>query len=202
MFALKKLLPFAVAALFFAPVSAGATALDVVDVGAPAINCVFNVTCTVVVTDSIGNFTPPGDGGNARLQSRTYDGAAPAPLAGKKAYVYRVDMTMTTAPVASNCVTAMQITFGTIVKGPYKPGTSLTDVYVVTSGGLGSVGIASATRSAGGVVLLNFAGSGVCPGQTSYFFGLTSATTVPVTATAKLFYSLGGMPGTVPVRVP
>ena len=201
MLAPKKLLPFAALALVFAPVTAEAAALDVVNVGAPAINCVFNVTCTVVVSDSIGNFTPPGDGGNARLQSRTYPGLAPAPLAGKMAYEYRVDMTAATAPLASNCVTAMQITFGPITKGPYAPGGP-QDVFVVTSGGLGSVGIDTATRGAGGVVVLNFAGSGVCPGQTSYFFGLASATTAPVPATAKLFYSLGGLPGVVPVRVP
>ncbi len=198
---MKKLLPLAAAMLCFAPLAAQAAALDVVNVAAPGINCVFNTSCTVVVTDSVGNFTPPGDGGNARLQSRTYDGAAPAPLAGKKAYVYRVDLTATSAPLAVNCVTAMQITFGTIVKGPYAPGGP-QDVFVVTGGGLGSVGIASATRGPGGVVVLNFAGSGVCPGQTSYFFGLASATATPVMATAKLFYSAGGLPGMVPVRVP
>ena len=201
MLALKKLLPFAALALACTPLSAGATTLDVVNVGAPAINCVFNTTCVITVSDSIGNFTPPGDLGSARLQSRTYDGTAPAPLGGKKGYEYRIDLTAVTAPTAANCVTAMQITFGPITKGPYAPGGP-QDVFVVTSGGLGSVGIASATRGMGNVVVFNFAGSGVCPGQTSYFFGLTSATTMPVPATAKLFYSLGGMPGVVPVRVP
>ena len=201
MLALKKLLPVAALALFCAPVSAGAAALDVVNVGAPAINCVYNTTCTITVSDSIGNFTPPGDLGTARLQSRTYIGAAPAPLAGKMGYEYRVDLTAVTAPTAANCVTAMQITFGTVAKGPYAPG-GLHDVFVITSGGLGSVAVDTATHGGGGVVMFNFAGSGVCPGQTSFFFGLTSATTVPVLATAKLFYSLGGMPGVVPVRVP
>lgn len=195
---LSKLLPFV--AFAFIPVAASAGPLDVVNVGAPAINCVFNTTCTVTVTDSIGNFTPPGDGGNARLQSRTYDGVAPAPLAGKKAYVYRVDMTSVTAPLAVNCVNAVQFTFGPITKGPYTPG-GLKDLFVVTSGGLGSVVVSNASR-AGNVVIVNFAGGGVCPGQTSYFFGLASAGTVPAPSTAKLFYSLGGMPGTTAIRVP
>jgi hypothetical protein len=187
------------AALFLLPLSAKANVLNVVNVGAPAINCVFNVTCTVVVTDSVGNFVPPGDAGNARLQSRTYLGAAPAPLAGKMAYVYRVDLTAATTPLAVNCVTALQVTFGPVVPGPYTPG-GLKDVYVVTSGGLGSIGIASATYAAGAVTF-NFAGGGVCPGATSFFFGLASATTAPVPGTATLFYSAGGS-ATTADRVP
>ena len=46
--------------------------------------------------------------------------------------------------------------------------------------------IASATRGMGNVVVFNFAGSGVCPGQTSYFFGLTSATTMPSIENMKI----------------
>jgi len=81
----------AAAGLFGAASGAQAAPLSVVDVAAPAINCVFNATpipnapppaCQVVVNDSIGVFTPPGDIGVARLQSRTYPGTAPAPAAG------------------------------------------------------------------------------------------------------------------------
>jgi hypothetical protein len=193
-------LPLAVAALFLTPVSASAAALDVVNVGAPAINCAYNTACTITVNDSIGTFTPPGDGGAARLQSRTFVGQAPAPLAGKMGYLYRIDLTQATAPAAGNCVIAMQITFGPVVKGPYTA-SGMQDVYVVADGGLGSVGIASAKRT-GRVVLFNFAAGGVCPGLSSYFFGLTSSRTTPVAGTAKLFYSAGGMPGTVDMRVP
>ena len=68
--------------------AAQAAPLTVVNVGAPAINCVFSPTkipnapqpaCSVVVNNSVGTFTPPGDQGDARLQSRTYPGVAPAP---------------------------------------------------------------------------------------------------------------------------
>jgi hypothetical protein len=38
--------------VLFAPTLADAAPLTVVDVAAPAINCVFNPTCTVVVTDT------------------------------------------------------------------------------------------------------------------------------------------------------
>jgi hypothetical protein len=45
--------------------AAQAAALSIVEVGAPAVNCAFNnagsPNCTVVVDDSVGTFTPPGD---------------------------------------------------------------------------------------------------------------------------------------------
>ena len=68
-----------------APAQAGP--LSFVDVAAPDINCVFNTTCTVTVTDSVGTITvsPLVWTGTARLQSCTFPGAAGAPGAGKTA---------------------------------------------------------------------------------------------------------------------
>lgn len=185
---------FALVASVFAllPVAGNAAALSVVNVGAPAVNCVFAVACVITVTDSVGNFTPPTDIGTGRLQSRTYNGLAPAPAAGKMGYEYRVDLTSVSAPVKQVCVTKMEIKFGPVTKEPYPPGAPKA-VFVVTSGGLGSVGISSATQ-VGGVITFVFgqpADGGVCPGQTSYFFGLTSADTNPATGVAKLYYSDG-----------
>ncbi len=185
-----------------APFMAQAAPLTVVNVGAPAVNCVYNTSCVVTVSDAVGYFTPPGDAGAARLQSRTYPGIAPAPAGGKFAYVYRVDMTQAKSIAADNCVTRMQIKFGPVVAEPYSP-DAVGDVFVVTSGGLGSVVVATATK-AGNVITFNFADPttpGVCPGQTSYFFGLTSAKTQPIPGTAKLFFSLGGS-AAVEDRVP
>lgn len=190
------LLGCAVAAL---PAGALAAPLTVVNVGAPAVNCVFNTSCKVTVNDSVGNFTPPGDTGGGRLQSRTYPGVAPAPAAGKLAYVYRVDLTSVHGVLAVTCVSAISFHFGPITKEPYLPG-ALADMFVVTSGGLGSVGVASATL-VGSTVRVNFGAGGVCPGQTSYFFGLASATTTPVPSSATLFYSPSGT-GSTAIRVP
>ena len=71
--------------------------LSIVDVGAPAVNCAFKnegaPDCTVVVDDSIGTFSLGGDRGEARLQSRTLAGVAPAPGAGDTGCIYRVDLT-------------------------------------------------------------------------------------------------------------
>jgi hypothetical protein len=201
MLRLKTFIPPAAAMLALLPLSAHAAALTVVNVNAPAVNCVFATNCINVVTDSIGNFTPPFDAGVARLQSRTTPGIPPAPAGGKMAYEYRVDLTAVHGITAVNCVTKLTINFGPVVPEPYPPG-ALKQVWVTTSGGLGSVGIASANQS-GSVITFTFGAGGVCPGQTSYFFGLTSASTTPHPGVATLTYSLPGpATGTTPDRVP
>jgi hypothetical protein len=188
----------AAAGLFGAASGAQAAPLSVVDVAAPAINCVFNATpipnapppaCQVVVNDSIGVFTPPGDIGVARLQSRTYPGTAPAPAAGDMAFVYRVDLTTVKGVTAANCVTKLALKFGPVVKLQYGPSGD-SDIFVVTTGGLGSVKIASADQ-VGSTITFTFA-QPVCPGATSYFFGLASKSVNPVAGKATVSFSLGG----------
>jgi len=195
--ALKNILVCVAFASGLAPLSASAVPISIVNVNAPAVNCVFDTTCTVTVTDSIGNFTPPGDSGAARLQSRTFSGAAPAPAAGYMGYGYRVDLTNVQGITAANCVTKLRVDFGPVKKLPYSP-NGLFDVYVITSGGLGSVGLSSAEK-VGNYITFAFSAP-VCPGATSYFFGL-AARGRPVAGRARLYFSLGG--GTVtPDRVP
>jgi hypothetical protein len=184
-----------------------AAPLSIADVAAPATNCVFSPTpvpnvpapaCQVVVNDSVGNFTPPGDTGIARVQSRTYPGTAPAPAAGTMAYVYRVDMTPAKGVTAANCVTRLALKFGPTVKLRYGPNGD-SDIFVVTSGGLGSVGIGSADQ-VGSTITFTFAAP-VCPGATSYFFGLASKSVKPVAGKATVSFSLGGGT-TIADRVP
>jgi hypothetical protein len=193
-----RVLAIATGGCFGAASGAQAAPLSVVDVAAPAINCVFNATpipnvpppaCQVVVNDSIGVFTPPGDIGTARLQSRTYPGTAPAPAAGDMAYIYRVDLTEVKGVTAANCVTKLALKFGPVVKLHYGPNGD-SDIFVVTTGGLGSVKIASADQ-VGGTITFTFA-SPVCPGDTSYFFGLASKSVKPVAGKATASFSLGG----------
>lgn len=57
-------------------------------------------------------------------------------------------------------------------------------MFVVTQGGLGSVGIQSAEQD-GDVITFTF-DKYLCPGQTSYFFGLAAQKT-PVMSTATMF---------------
>ncbi len=72
-------------------------------------------------------------------------------------------------------------------------------VFVVTSGGLGTVGLKSAVQ-AGVKIAFTFTAP-VCPGATSYFFGLASKSMKPVADVAQVSVSLGG--GATPAdRVP
>jgi hypothetical protein len=172
-----------------APAMAHAKPLAVINVAAPGVNCVFNTSCTIVVTDSIGTFNLPGGEGTARLQSRTFLGAAPAAAVGKMGYEYRVDLTKVTGSTAKNCVSKLALDFGPVVKLPYGPNDKY-DIFVVTSGGLGSLGIHSASQ-AGKKIVFTFT-SPVCPGATSYFFGLASKTVNPKAGTATISLTLGG----------
>jgi hypothetical protein len=179
----------------FLSAPAGAAPLSVTEVNAPAVNCIFNTACKVVVDDSLGTFALPGDTGDARLQSRTYPGTPPAPAAGLLAYEYRMDLTSVTG---KNCVSKMILVFGPVTPLPYHPGAKF-DAYVVTSGGLGTIGLASALQ-AGSEIEFNFS-KPVCPGDTSYFFGLASKFKPPKPSVARVFRTLGG-DQPVDVRVP
>jgi len=183
--------------------AAAAQPLSIVQVGAPSVNCVFNnagaPNCTVVVDDSIGNFTLPNDTGAARLQTRTYPGAVGAPAAGDTAYVYRVDLTNVKG---GNCVANLTVISGpAVVKLPYRQSTPQQnfDLFVVTSGGLGTVGPTSAVQN-GNEIFFTF-NPPVCPGATSYFFGFASAAT-PVASTAVVANNHGGVENGVPDRAP
>jgi hypothetical protein len=160
--------------------SAQAAPLSFVNVGAPDINCVFNTTCTVTVTDSVDTIVVSSLVwiGTARLQSRTFPGAAGAPGAGKTAYEYRVDLTQAVSDGEAPCVTDIAVDFGPVSKLQYNKVGPLDDVYVVTKGGLGTVGL-FAVEPAGNVVTFTFnqpvcAGPTPGSGHTSYFFGLAS----------------------------
>ena len=49
-----KVVAAAAAALLLASPGALAQLLTVVEVNAPAVNCVFNTTCTITVSDTVG----------------------------------------------------------------------------------------------------------------------------------------------------
>jgi hypothetical protein len=163
--------------------------LNVVTVAAPAVNCAFNASCTIMVADSVGqlplaNLNAPN---TAWLQSRTFTGAAGTPGAGKTGYEYRLDMTQ--ASGALDCIGGVVINFGPVTPLPYKNNMN-ADVYVVTQGGLGTIGLASAEQD-GDVITFTFKQL-ICPGQpanaanTTFFFGLASAN-APIAILAGVF---------------
>jgi hypothetical protein len=182
-------------AVLLAPPALAAN-LTVVKVAAPAVNCVFNASCTVTVNDSVGKptFSQLGDG--AFFQSRTYPAVAGTPGAGNMAYEYRLDLRQ--ANKFAECVAGVVLNFGPVTKLTY-PQNQPGHVFVVTQGGLGSVGIASAEQD-GSVIIFTFE-KYLCPGETSFFFGL-AAPGAPTAVSATLFGP--GSPGFIAIdaRVP
>jgi hypothetical protein len=177
------------AALVAAAGAAQAAPLSVVTVSAPEINCVFETDCTIVVSDTVGVIPLPNATGTARLQSRTFTGKPGAPAAGKTGYEYRVDLRQAQAIGDVACITALSVDFGAVTKLQYNAAGPLDDVFVVTKGGLGTIGLASAEQT-GNVIKFTFsqpvcAADASSPGQTSFFFGLASAFE-PKAITAKI----------------
>ncbi len=179
--------------------------LKVVDVSAPAINCVFDSSCTVTVTDSTAPIPIPAGGTNF-LQSRTFTGKPGTPANGLYGYEYRIDLRNAVGITYIPCLSAMTLEFGSVINTLDYNGDGETgdQVYVVTGGGLGSVGLASATQWSN-TITFNFAapvcaGGSPGSGQSTYFFGLISAQPPRlVTATVK---ETTGPSYDVPARAP
>jgi hypothetical protein len=192
-----------------AALSAGlvhAQSLTVVEVNAPAVNCVFNPSCRITVNDSIGQLAMPfiSPAGTAWLQSRTYTGAPGTPGAGLTGYEYR--LSLTEAAGHGECIAGLVLNFGPVTKLPYAGGAALADVFVITTGGLGTIGIASAQKT-GNIIEFTFKNGGLClvsgPDikNTTFFFGL-AAPTPPANTNAHL-WAVGSPPFyEVPARVP
>jgi hypothetical protein len=190
--------------VLLSPTAAPAGPLTIVEVAAPAVNCIYNASCTIVVEDDIGQLPiatleAPN---TAWLQSRTFTGAAGTPAAGKTGYEYRLSMTQ--ASGALECMAGFVINFGPVAKLPFKDNTP-ADVYVVTTGGLGTIGLASAEQDAG-VITFTFKKMLCVTGppnaaNTTYFFGLASAHP-PTPSTAGVFGTGNPPYFAVPAAVP
>jgi hypothetical protein len=199
---------YAAAALLAVPAAAQAAPLSVVEVSAPDINCVFHAgpPCVIVVTDSLGEIPLPATAtGKAVLQTRTFIGGPGSPGAGKTGYDYRVDFTQVASSFETPpCVTDFAIDFGAVSKLPYNKDRTLDDVFVVTKGGVGKIGLLSAEQFRN-IITFTF-NQPVCPGLTpgtgasSFFFGLAS-THPPKAAVAKVSVP-GLLPEDVKARAP
>jgi hypothetical protein len=191
---LRLSVTMALVAAAAAPV-ARADPLAVVEVSAPAVNCVFHANCIVTVSDTTGAVAMPflDTPGTAWLQSRTFTGEAGTPGAGLTGYEYR--LSLTEAAGFGDCLLGLVLNFGPITKLPYKSG-SLADVYVVTGGGLGTIGLKSADQE-GDVITFEFA-TPLCVSKspsdsaTTFFFGLASSK--PPTAISATVYAFGNPP--------
>jgi hypothetical protein len=191
------------ASLLAASRLAEAQVLSVVNVSAPAINCVFSTSCTTSGIDTSSSIPLPGSTSGGFLQSRTIVGRTGAPAAGFTAYLYRVDLTNAIGITNIPCVTSVKIPFGPVSSFQYNGTGPLDQVFVVTGGGSGTIGLSSAVQS-GDDITFTFS-SPVCagggpPGASSFFFGLTS-TRVPSSKASVVTHTAGG-PLSIGVRAP
>ena len=182
-----------------------ATSLKVVNVNAPAVNCVFNPSCKIEVSDTTAPIPIPAGGTNF-LQSRTFTGAAGAPANGLYGYEYRINLINALGITHIPCVSSLTVDFGPVVGTLDYDGDGVADdqVYVVTSGGLGSVGLVSAKQESRNITFTFSepvcAGGRPGDGQSTFFFGLTSTQPArPITAKVR---ETGGPLHDVPARAP
>jgi len=185
------------------PVVAKAAPLKIVNVAAPAINCVFSLSCSVRVKDTKED-VPLSNGGKGVLRTRTFKGASGSPAERLFAYEYRLDLTEAVGAKPS-CIDWISVSFGPVVStldfgGPARP----DQVFVIASGGTGSIGLASANQTRD-TIRFTFR-SPVCSGTekgkgaSTYFWGLVS-TSDPENINA-LIHETGGSTHVVKARSP
>ena len=192
--------------LFALAPAAEAAPLKVVNVGAPAINCIFTTAspCTIGVSDTSAD-VPTSGGGTGRLQTRTFKGLAGSPGDGLFAYEYRLNLMDATSATNVTCIDWMSISFGPVINTlDYDRDQKPDQVFVVTSGGVGTIGLASAVQTAD-TIRFKFskavcAGSAPAKGDSSFFWGLVSKS--PPKDVTAIMHETGGATHVVKARSP
>lgn len=176
-------------------------ALSVANIKASAVDCLLDTGCGAITSHpNVSNIVfPSGVSGTGSLQTRTVAGRTGAPLAGKTVYQYRVDMSHATSDGESSCVTDVSIDLGPVLQKQYDGSGAINDAFVVSQGGIGTVGILSAIKT-GNVATFTFerpvcAGPSGSPGLSSMFFGV-AADKAPKSVTAIV-----GWPGLLGIKV-
>jgi hypothetical protein len=190
--------------LCLTPFAVQAAPLRVVNVSAPAINCIFSTPCTITVSDTTDNI-PMSTGGTGVLKSRTFKGLPGSPADGLFAFEYLLDLRNAVGATAVSCIDSMTINFGPVVSSlDYNLDRKSDQVFVIASGGIGTIGIASAVQSRNNIKF-NFT-SPICEGgapgrgNSSFFWGLVSRQP-PKDVTATL-HETGGATHVVKARSP
>jgi len=188
------------------PVASQAAPLKLVNVGAPAINCVFTVAspCTIGVTDTTSD-VPLSDGATGLLQSRTFAGKTGSPAEGLFAYEYRLNLTNAVGTVNLACIDWLTISFGPVVNGlDFDRDQKPDHVFVIISGGVGTIGLASAVQTAD-TIKFKFS-KPVCEagapgkGDSTFFWGLVSKS--PPRNVTAILHETGGATHVVKARSP
>jgi hypothetical protein len=153
--------------------------LRFVDIDAHAMGCLFAPSCAVTANNTTGTIPLPANvTGSGTLVSSTFVGQPQSPHPGTQVYLYRVDMSGAVSQGEAPCVTDLSIDFGPQARLSFDGTGQLYDAFVVASGGQGTVGVYSITKS-GNVVDVVFnqpicAGASVGSGLSSNFVGLVS----------------------------
>jgi hypothetical protein len=181
-------------------VVAGCQSPKIVDVNAPTYNCLFSTNCIIVVNDTTSSLTnnlepmqPISVGGF--LQSRTFQGQPGTAEAGNYGYEYRLVLNQLSG-ASSISIDSMKLdNFGSVSPITYN-GQPNNKVWVVTSGGLGSVGPTSAAFN-GSEITFNFSSpltfvSGASQESSSYFYGMASPSPNPPSGTASGWATFSG----------
>ena len=155
--------------------------LVIVTVDAAALLCIYDKSCKVSSSDSSVAFEMPdiiGTQPRPRLHTRTIRGAAGAPAGGKTGYLYRLDLTNVVGASDVSCATAFKLDVGPTAKFEYFKNGANADVFVVSTGAAGTVGLSKAERIGSGVTFTFrksiCVGTGPKGGESSLFFGVTS----------------------------
>jgi len=182
----------------------GAANLDVVTVAAPAINCKFDTDCKITVSDIAATFSWPGLKGQGFLQSRTWPAGQPGtPGAKLYTYLYRIDLTQwqgqeEVGAAVIPCVKELRLPFGPVAMLDYDGNGDKDQVFIITTGGLGSVKPVTAVQT-GHQIIFTFLPFSLCghmtpgKGQTTFFIGLASAQP-PHPIVAQVVHDLGLKP--------
>lgn len=157
-----------------------AETLSIVQVNAPAVNCKFDPSCKVVVNDVVTDFAWSSFSNDSFLQSRTWPKGKPGTVAaGLYAYLYRIDLSKAMAATNYTCVTSFSIPFGPVEPVDYSGVGTTNHVFVITTGGLGSIAPVSAVKKSDNKIDFTFQQpfcNGGQPGKggMTFFFGLAS----------------------------
>ena len=191
---------FLFGAICIAAVNVHAVQLNIVGVNATNINYLFSSNGIVTVKDTVDQFTtnlPPhmtklaNASLSGLLQSRTYKGQPGTKEAGLNAYEYRLVLKKLTG-AKSVSIDSMTLKFSPYSSFNYNNIISRRfseQVWVITSGGVGSVGPSSAVASGSNVVTFIFnpplkLSSASTQETSSYSFGMISSNSPPNAANA------------------
>lgn len=189
--------------IFLMPLVVKAAPLKIVNVAAPAINCVFSTSCSVRVKDTKED-VPLSTGGKGVLRTRTFKGVSGSPAEGLFAYEYRLDLT-DAAGTKPSCIDWISLSFGPVVSTLDFRGDARPDqVFVITSGGTGSIGLESALQTRD-TIRFRFkspvcSGTAGAKGASTYFWGLVSEQ--PPKNITSLLHETGGATRVVKTRSP